>query len=109
MGMNSPRFAHLDQQFALLIARLGVSADVQRARAFLHIGKASIEGDPLTTQDLVRFLGMTEKCALYAVAHFVERGYVSKVRCETDARAKHLVLTDAGLALFRELLPYEGA
>lgn len=63
------------------------------------IAKASIEGDPLNTEDLRRFLNLSSQTAHNTIAQFVENGFIERVTAPLDARAKHLQLTAAGKSI----------
>lgn len=74
----------------------------RQLRAFLMIAKASIEEDPLTTEDLRRYLNLSSQTAHNTVTYFVHHGFVKREVATFDGRAKHLHLTAAGktIAMF---------
>lgn len=77
------------------------SADLttRQVRAFLMLAKASIEGDPLTTEDLRRYLNLSSQTAHKTITYFVEHGFITRETATFDGRAKHLQLTDAGRSI----------
>ena len=109
--MNSPKravnlqaLARLDQDVERIQRSLRATHDMRAARAFLLLGKASIEGEPLTTQDLARLLDLAAQTAHNTVRGFVAEGIVAKLRYAQDARVWHLVLTEKGLNVLTELI-----
>lgn len=94
------RLTSLDCVLEQLQRALGVtpSADLstRQVRAFLMICKASIEGDPLTTEDLRRLLNLASQTAHNTVTYFVDRELITRDIATFDGRAKHLQLTDKG-------------
>lgn len=72
---------------------------VRQLRAFLMIAKASIENEPLTTEDIRRLLNLSSQAAHKMVSQFVDTGFITKHVDLNDGRAKSLVLTDAGMKL----------
>lgn len=99
------RLARIEQDFERILTALGKGHDLttKQVRAFAMIGKASLEGDPFTAQDLKRHLGLASQTASNTVARFVELGYLTQKRCDHDARIKHLVLTEAGTDALRRM------
>ena len=111
LKMNSPTrpvdleaLARLDEDVERIQRSLRATNDMRAARAFLLLGKASLENEPLTTQDLARLLGLAAQTAHNTVQQFVEEGLVIKRRYDHDARVKHLVLTEKGLSTLKELV-----
>lgn len=107
--MNSPinlkSLARIEQDFERILKSLGAGHDLttRQVRALLMIGKASVEGDPLTAQDLRRYLGFASQTVSNTVHRFVELGYLEQRRSEHDARVKHLVLTPQGTEALRRM------
>lgn len=63
------------------------------------------EEDGLTQRDLARRVGMMEPTAVIALRGMEERGWIRRLRSETDRRKVHLFLTPAGQALREALVP----
>jgi DNA-binding MarR family transcriptional regulator len=63
------------------------------------LAKASMEGDPLTTEDLRRYLNLSSQTAHNTVTYFVEHGFITRETATFDGRAKHLQLTNAGRSI----------
>jgi DNA-binding MarR family transcriptional regulator len=103
--INWKSLARLDADFERILRALHASHDLttRQVRALLMIGKASSEGEPLTCNDLKRYLGLASQTASNTVHRFVELGYLRQERCESDARVKHLVLTDEGKEALRRM------
>ncbi|SHG88502.1 DNA-binding transcriptional regulator, MarR family [Cognatishimia maritima] len=53
-------------------------------------------------QDIVATLGVTKASASTMIAKLEGRGLVTRFQCQVDARAQHIVLTDAGRALMAQ-------
>lgn len=98
--------ARLGRDFERIRASIGASHDLttRQAQAFCMIGKASLEGEPLTAQDLIRLLGLASQSAHNTIRHFVRAGYVMQRRSDSDARVKHLVLTEQGTSALRRMI-----
>lgn len=96
--MRLRRLASLERALEQLQQALNVKTDLstKQVRAFLMISKASIEGDPLTTEDLRRFLNLSSQTAHNTICLFVAQDLVVRQAAVFDGRAKHLQLTDAG-------------
>jgi DNA-binding MarR family transcriptional regulator len=78
--------------------------DITQVRAFLMLAKASIEGDPLTTEDLRRLLNVSSSYAHRTVTQFAQRGLVERKPAIYDCRAKLLQLTSEGRAVADEIM-----
>lgn len=111
LRMNSPKrtvnleaLARLDEDVERIQRSLRATHDMRAARAFLLLGKASLENEPLTTQDLARLLDLAAQTAHNTVQQFVAEGLVVKRRYDLDARVKHLVLTEKGVAVLKEVI-----
>lgn len=107
--MNSPTLSvqalvQLERDFDRIQQSITVTNDLRQVRAFAMIAKHSIEGDPLTAQDLCHYLGFASQTAHNMVKHFVAEGLLTQQRDDHDARAKHLMLTDEGTAALRRLI-----
>ncbi|MCB1330565.1 MAG: winged helix DNA-binding protein [Maritimibacter sp.] len=53
-------------------------------------------------QDIVAALDVTKASASAMIAKLEARGFVTRFQCRGDARAQHIILTEAGRARFRE-------
>lgn len=91
------------EQVQLALTKPNSDLTTRQIRAFLMLAKASLEGDPLTTEDLRRFLNLSSQTAHKTVSYFVELGLVERQRVWFDQRAKHLALTQAGRAVAESL------
>lgn len=76
------------------LARRGFD-DVRPAHGFAFV---RISAGDATTADLAAYLGVTKQAASQLVDHLVQRGYVIREPDPTDARARHLRLTERGRA-----------
>lgn len=63
------------------------------------------EEDGLTQRDLARRVGMMEPTAVAALRGMETRGWIRRIRSETDKRKVFLFLTQAGRELREQLVP----
>lgn len=109
LRMNSPinlqALSRMERDFERILRSLRTRRDLttKQLRALCIVGKASIEGDPLATQDLCRLLGLPVQTAHNTIQRFIELGYLEQRRADDDARVKHLVLTEEGIEALRRL------
>lgn len=95
---------------AMFFAYRGFTADPDRILEGLDYGRAHhraihfIRRSPGTTvSNLLSILGVTKQSLNRVLRSLIEDGLVRSEKGKTDARERHLYLTDKGLALEREL------
>lgn len=86
------------------LTRRTADMNTRQLRAFLMLAKASMEGEPFTTEDLRKYLNLSSSLAHKTVTYFVDNGFVEKQVTALDGRAKALHLTRAGAAIAEVLI-----
>lgn len=103
------KLAALESTLERIQRALNKTSDLttRQIRAFLMVAKASLEGDPLTTEDLRRYLNLSSQTAHNTVTYFVDHGFIKREIATFDGRAKHLHLTDSGRTIAEFLIGEE--
>ncbi len=73
----------------------------------VHLSEAADRRLRMT--ELAERLKITRSRLSHAVSRLEERGWVGRVGCSSDGRVQYAALTDAGLAVLREIAPGHAA